>query len=398
MIRSTTLISAFFNSRKRILYFLFLGALPLLNLTAQTALYNSGNIRIHQEGQLGFHTNLINNASFDENLGLAGFYGNSLISVSGAFAPVFFDTEIANDSGVQLNTSLNVINNTNFVVGDFSTPRNSVDVYFNFIRDAFYVGAGDGSKIDGYATITEQQSFTFPVGDSQQLRPLILNSESPNAFARCAYFFEDPNNPSTFPGFDTDLKPRSIDAISTREFWRLEGNVPSTITLSWNARSDIATLATEINAVTLIGWNKQASRWLPLGNAAIGGDLTNGFVSSETFVPDDFEVITFGSLAEPEDILTLDNYFVSPNGDGINDVLVIEEMELSPNNSIQIFDRYGLKVFEMINYTNEFGGISNIDNLVINREQGLPEGVYFYVVSLDDLGLNYQGFLFLDRQ
>ena len=208
---------------------------------------------------------------------------------------------------------------------------------------------------------------------------MILNSDSANAFARCAYFFEDPNNPSTFPGFDTALKPRSIDVISTREFWRLEGNVPSTITLSWNNRSDLGALATEISAVTIMGWNKQASRWLPLGNAAIGGDLTTGFVSSETFVPDDFEVLTFGSLAEPEDILTLDNYFVSPNGDGINDVLVIEEMELSPNNSIQIFDRYGLKVFEMINYTDEFGGVSNTDNLVINRDQGLPEGVYFYV-------------------
>ncbi len=384
--------------RKRIGNLLFLVLILTLNLSAQTALYNSGNIRIHQDGQLGFHTNLINNASFDENLGLAGFYGSSLISVTGAFAPVFFDTEIANDTGVQLNTSLNVTNNTNFVVGDFITPRNSVDIYYNFIRDAFYVGSGDGSKIDGYATLTEQQSFTFPVGDAQQLRPLILNSDSANAFARCAYFFEDPNNPSTFPGFDTDLKPRSIDAISNREFWRLESNVPSTITISWNSRSDIGSLATEINAVTIMGWNKQASRWLPLGNAAIGGDLTTGFVSSETFVPDDFEVITFGSLAEPEDILTLDNYFVSPNGDGINDVLVIEEMELSPNNSIQIFDRYGLKVFEMTNYTNQFGGISNVDNLVINREQGLPEGVYFYVISLDDLGFNYQGFLFLDRE
>jgi len=364
---------------------------------AQTALYNSGNIRIHEEGQLGFHTNLINNASFDENLGLAGFYGSSLISVTGAFAPVFFDTEIANDTGVQLNTSINVANNTNFVVGDFITPRNSVDIYYNFLREAFYVGSGDGSKVDGYATITDQESFTFPVGDSQQLRPLILNSASQNSFARCAYFFEDPNNPSTFPGFDTALKPRSINAISNREFWRLEGSVSSSITISWNSRSDITALAAEINEVTIMGWNKQAGRWLSLGNAAIGGDLTDGFISSETFVPDDFEVITFGSLAEPEDILTLDNYFISPNGDGINDVLVIEEMELSPNNSLRIFNRDGLKVFEMINYTNEFGGISNVDNLVINREQGLPEGVYFYVISLDDLGLNYQGFLYLDR-
>ena len=28
---------------------------------------------------------------------------------------------------------------------------------------------------------------------------------------------------------------------------------------------------------------------------------------------------------------------------------------------------------------------------------GLPEGVYFYLVTLDDLGLEYSGFLFLDK-
>jgi gliding motility-associated-like protein len=93
----------------------------------------------------------------------------------------------------------------------------------------------------------------------------------------------------------------------------------------------------------------------------------------------------------------LDNYLLTPNNDGINDVLVIEELELSPNNTIQIYDRNGLKVFELNNYTDEFNGFSNIDNLVINREQGLPRGVYFYLINMIDLGLNYQGFLVIER-
>ena len=97
-------------------------------------------------------------------------------------------------------------------------------------------------------------------------------------------------------------------------------------------------------------------------------------------------------------MLTLDNYIVTPNGDGINDFLEIPELVDNPNNSIRIFDRRGLKVFEMENYTNEFTGYSNVDNLVIAKDLGLPEGVYFYLVTLNDLGLNYQGFLFLDQQ
>ncbi|MEL6917775.1 MAG: gliding motility-associated C-terminal domain-containing protein [Bacteroidota bacterium] len=364
---------------------------------AQTALYNSGNIRIHENGRLGFHTNLINNASFDENLGLAGFYGNNLIGVSGAFMPIFFDVEIANDTGLELFTGINVENNTNFVSGDVITPRNTSAIFYNFLQQAFYVGDSDASKIDGYASVTQQQSFTFPVGDTQQLRPLILNSSAVNQQARCAYFLEDPNNPSTFTPFNTEQKVREIGTVSTTEFWRLEGNVSSTISLSWNARSNLGAIAEDVNNITIVGWNISANRWVRLGNEAIGGDLTSGFVSSENFVPDDYAIVTFGSSAVPEELLTLDNYYLSPNNDGVNDVLVIPELELSPNNSLKIYDRFGLKVFDMVNYTNEFDGISNVNNFVIGRDNGLPEGVYFYLVSLDDLGFNYQGFLYLDR-
>ena len=367
------------------------------SLHSQSALYNTGNIRIHDEGQIGFHTNLINNAAFDENSGLAGFYGSGAINISGAFMPIFFDTEIANDAGVNLSTSVGVTNNTNFIAGDFISPRNQTDVYYNFIDSAFSVGEANSSKIDGYAAITDKQSFTFPIGDAGRLRPLILNSEGVNMFAKCAYFFEDPNNPANFPGFNTEIRPQTIAAISVQEFWRLEGTMTSTVTLNWNAASNLSAIAEDVNSVTLVGWSNTLNRWQSLGNVAIGGDLENGFVTSAPFFPNGYEAITFGSLAEPTDIISLDNYLLTPNGDGINDFLVIPELDQSPNNSLRIYDRNGLKVFEMFNYTNEFGGVSNMDNLVINRNQGLPEGVYFYLISMDDLGLNYQGFLYLDR-
>ena len=136
---------------------------------------------------------------------------------------------------------------------------------------------------------------------------------------------------------------------------------------------------------------------MELGTATVSGDLNNGFAISETFVPDEYEIITFGSRAQPEELLTIPNFFMSPDGDGINDFLYIEELEQSPNNNLQIYDRNGLKVFEMDNYTNEFVGVANVDGIIINREKGLPEGVYFYLIRMLDLGLEYQGFLYLDR-
>ena len=242
---------------------LFIGLFATLGLNAQTALHNGGNIRIHQDGQLGFHTDLINEAAFDSNLGLVGFYGTNTPTVSGAFVPVFFDVEMAAENHALLQTGIDVENNTNFIIGNLMTPRDQAGTVYNFLQNSFYNGEGDLSKIDGYAAITNQQNTIFPIGDSNQLRPLILNSQDVNLFAKCAYFFEDPNAPSTFAnGFNTVLKPQNISAISTTEFWHLEGSVASTISISWNDRSDIGALTNDVNTLIAVGWSKADGRWL----------------------------------------------------------------------------------------------------------------------------------------
>ena len=321
--------------KKKVFYILlFLGSWA----NAQTALYNTGNLQIHQDGQLGLHIDLINDGIIDDNLGLAGFYGNLPLTVSGAFAPTFFDLEIANPGHVVLNTGINTLNDTNFILGDFETPRNATDNYLNFVLDAGYTNSGDMSKVNGYAAITNQQSFTFPVGDAVYLRPLILNSDAVNNFAKCAYFFEDPNSPSTFPtSFNTGTKAEVLGPVSTAEFWRLEGSGLSTVQLSWNERSNISFLTDDPTTITVVGWSKASNQWESLAGGAAVGDMTQGFVRSQSFVPDDYEVLTLASsFGEPQEIITVDNFLVTANGDGNNDSLIIPELELSPNNALQI--------------------------------------------------------------
>lgn len=365
-------------------------------LHAQTALQNTGNLRIHENGQMGFHTDLVNDGLFDENLGLVGFYGDTIRKVSGTLFPSFFDAEFVTANGVALNTTVNILNNANFVSGDVLTPRTEPGTTLNFVDTAFSSGESDISKVDGYASMAGQQDFTFPVGDVAQLRPLILNSQSINTVSNCAYFFEDPNTPSTFAtSFRTSARPVNVSKISTAEFWRLEGSVPSTVQLSWNERSDIGNLTEDISEIVLVGWSKTTDQWENLGGPASVGDLNQGFAVSDSFIPDNYAALTFGASAEPRDYLDLDDYIVTPNGDGINDVLEIPELAQSPNNHMKIYDRNGSKVFDKVNYTNEFSGFSSENNLVISRDKGLPSGVYFYIVSLDDLGLTFQGFLYL---
>ncbi len=373
-------------------------------IQAQTGLYNSGNIRIHPNGNLGFHTNLINDTTFDQNEGLAGFYGDQVIQVSGSISPTFRDVEFLVSNNVFLQNSVNVDNNVNFVDGNVLTPLNDQTIHLNFQNNGFFTGESDASKVTGFAAITNRSFFSFPVGDQNQLRPLLLDSESESPLAICAYFFENPSSPSSIlESFDIEEKVRDIGTVTDREFWIIQSDVPATVTISWNSRSALGLIPnTTADAIIVVGWSKQANQWVIIGNSAQSGDISQGFVTSQTFIPSDFEAITFGTIPLPTDTFavnnpTLGNYFLSPNGDGTNDFLVIEGMSESPNNSLRLFNRFGQKVFEKINYVDEFTGISNTGSLLLSQDIGLPEGIYYYLVTLDDLELTYQGFLFLDR-
>lgn len=373
-------------------------------VVAQSGLYNSGNFTVHDNAQIGLHTDLINDADFEPTSGLVGFYGNRPIIVSGSIPPTFWDTEIMMDANVFLQNPIMVRNNVNFILGDFLTPTNIPAVNLNFMEDGFFAGESDVSKITGFAAINNRSVFSFPVGDSEQLRPLTLNSQSATPLAVCAYFFEDPSNPSSvLQTFDTEVKVNDIGTVTDREFWIVQSDVPAQATISWNSRSALGTIPNAtLESIIVVGWNKSSNQWVIIGNSAISGDLTQGFVTSQTFVPSDYAAITFGTIPLPTETFavdnpTLGNYFLSPNGDGINDFLVIDGMEESPNNSLRIFNRYGQKVFEQVNYTNQFRGVANTGSMIPNQAQGLPEGVYFYLVSLDDLELEYTGFLFLNK-
>lgn len=373
---------------------------------AQTALYNSGNLRVHagRHMGLGLHTNLINDSSFDQNQGLVGFYGDEVIQVTGNIPPVLWDMEILTNSNVFLLNPILVENNTNFVDGNVLTPKNDQTLYLNFMDTGFFTGESNASKVTGFAAVNNRSLFSFPVGDQNQLRPLTLASETNSPLAICAYFFENPSNPSSIlQSFNVEEKVRDIGTVSDKEFWIVQSDVPAKVTLSWNSRSGLEQIPNAtVESVIVVGWSKAARQWVILGNSASSGNVNDGFIVSDTFVPSDYEAITFGTIPLPTDTFavnnpTLGNYFLSPNGDGVNDVLVIEGMEESPNNSLQIFNRFGQKVYEKINYVDEFYGLSNTGSLIMSQDIGLPEGVYYYLVSLNDLRLQYTGFLFLDR-
>ncbi|WP_273566277.1 gliding motility-associated C-terminal domain-containing protein [Maribacter halichondriae] len=87
---------------------------------------------------------------------------------------------------------------------------------------------------------------------------------------------------------------------------------------------------------------------------------------------------------------------------GINDgVFRITNIESYPNNTVQIYNRWGVLVFETNAYDNTgnaFRGFSN-GRATIQQNEALPVGVYFYIVNYVNNGENKtkNGYLYVNR-
>jgi gliding motility-associated-like protein len=74
----------------------------------------------------------------------------------------------------------------------------------------------------------------------------------------------------------------------------------------------------------------------------------------------------------------------TPNGDMSNDYFVVKNLEDFPNSALVIFNRWGNKVYENTDYRNDWNGKDS------------PEGVYYYILTLED-GNVHHGFVTLLR-
>jgi len=359
-------------------------------ISAQNSLRNFGNLKVFENSDLGFHTNLINDGSFDENRGRVGFYGSQELEISGAFVSQFYDFELFLDNNLLLKTPIRIANNLSFFSGNIKSDKLNSSIYTEFVENSNYNGVTRMTKVDGYAFVRGKKDFEFPIGDENQLKSLRINFQDEIFEAKSAYFKDNPKNQ-----IGSKLDP-TLSHISEDEFWRLEttGNVQ--ISISWNQHSELSSSLEALDRIIIAGWNENNQQWENLGNTSFTGDIENGKVTSLFFDAAEYKVFTFASLFEVQEDISK-HFLVSANGDGVNDRLVLPELQNSPKNLLIIYNRNGRKVFEKENYSDEFGGFSTSGGLTINRKKGLPDGIYFYVAKMYTLNKEAQGFLYLTR-
>ena len=120
--------------------------------------------------------------------------------------------------------------------------------------------------------------------------------------------------------------------------------------------------------------------------------------------PDDTDVEEEGeeTVTNNGDISVKVYNAISPNNDGKNDFLYIKGIEYYPNNTLEVYNRWGRKVFEANGYNNStviFNGISQ-DNMTIQKQEGLPSATYYYALrykNLDGKYVTLTGWLYLNN-
>ncbi|MBF4984706.1 gliding motility-associated C-terminal domain-containing protein [Nonlabens mediterrranea] len=382
----------YFDSRILLIALLLNGSITL----AQTALTNFGNLKVHNDGQIGFHIDVINNGDSVENEGLAGFYNqNNSLSFGGINQMNFENFEVDVDNDLNLLTSIGINDEMIFTNGRVNTPRIDPQVKLKFLNDNVYNGEGNNEHVDGYAQFNGSFQFSFPIGDDFEIKPLSIDNFINSFTYSAAYFKENPNLPTTFlNSFDTNSFEPSLDIISNVEFWYFDGEKDLDLTLTWTDSSNISQTANNLTDLRIAGWDDIQKIWVDLGNTNTTGDLNNGTITSRIVNSADYKIYTIGSILKAGNEVVVYNG-MTPDGDGLNDTLIIRGIEGIPDNQLFIYNRWGRLVYKKDNYDNTFSGISNTNATVQDHKQ-LAAGTYYYVLKLPEQS-DLAGYFYINR-
>lgn len=75
--------------------------------------------------------------------------------------------------------------------------------------------------------------------------------------------------------------------------------------------------------------------------------------------------------------------FITPNGDGLNDVWNVMNIGSYPDNEVIVYNNHGQEVFSKASYNNDWKGTYNGNQL--------PDGSYYYVVKINNIDRTFKG-------
>nr|WP_321412596.1 gliding motility-associated C-terminal domain-containing protein [uncultured Allomuricauda sp.] len=255
-----------------------------------------------------------------------------------------------------------------------------------FEEGASVAGASQVSHADLEVYKEGGNAFEFPVGDAGYYRPLLLEGiENVSESFKVRYLFESPDQLYSVESMDDGL-----ELVGDTEYWQLErvsGSGSVTLTLGWNENTTSSELIDDegLNAIRVVRWDADLNQWVDMGGVV---DVVEGTVSVPAV--DQFGVFALAKVKVDGEVVLNDELIyngVTPNGDGVNDYFYIEDIGQMPNNVVQVYNRWSIKVFETRDYDssgNVFDGFAE-SGLTFGGAR-LPGGTYYYLISFDATG------------
>lgn len=254
----------------------------------------------------------------------------------------------------------------------------------SFHRGAKSINASHNSHVEGEVEKIGNDAFTFPIGDQGLYRPARITAPKTTKDAFVSKYILDDK---TFFKTNKD-KSGVINLLNDREYWIVEkgGNVSGDImlTLSWDERTTPnSLLGNPEEELHIVRWDKEQQLWVDEGGVA---DTSVKEITTPATVKG-YGVFTLGTVKKDwilEGDVVIYN-LVTPDNDGKNDYFIIENINRFPNNKVEIYNRWGGRVYETTNYNsrdNVFRGYSD-GRVTVNKGSKLPTGTYFYIVTYE---------------
>ncbi len=263
----------------------------LTNLGTTSTLFIGSNFTLHCDGNVTNETGatLQFSAGSSSLLEVEGDFTNSTsgiltaglgtISFTGAAAQNadfggdnLYNLKISNTSGdVTLTRAATVTNNLNFTSGDLVTTAVNI---LNLTAAATATGAADGNHVNGpmNKTTASTSTFTFPVGNGSRYRPCAITPAATSATTWYGHYHDAPYTDLTFDN--------TMNHLGIVEYWTLSrtaGAADGTVTLSWDAISDVNELSSLITAYY------NAGDWTNSGGNNITGTTAAGTLESNAW-------------------------------------------------------------------------------------------------------------------
>ncbi len=264
----------------------------------------SGNLinedTVVNKGQIHILGDFVNNGHFtcgDCNSGsiyLEGI-GSTKQAIKGNSPPQFRDGVLSNDQGLQLDNKLIITNSFLFNKGIIHSDKADTSLYLHFMTEAIYINADNDQHVNGYVAMSGAGMFVLPTGDGKQLKGIGIQSASKNAFFKGAYFNHSPNVKGLLLGgpFPIDqFNKQTLLHIHNKEFWDLDGEEATSISLFWNESSEIDAWLKHSDSMVVVGWN--GNEWENLGQTQFSGSLSEGSIRSVSLVPNRYKAFTLG--------------------------------------------------------------------------------------------------------